>query len=231
MRYVSNLAAPDLRPFFKLANPMLQKMGHDVPSDPDFDPNCGFLSDDEAAILYAIARAWPKRWVDIGARFGWSTAHISEGARQPVDAVDPEYAVPERFERWCDNTSEFVHCIKPFPWISELYFAANRQIDAAMIDGNHDAPEPTRDAMRALNAGAQVLVFHDFAGKPIRDAVNILIAHGIFNARVYWTPNLMAVAWRDGCGFTPPDHVRDPRADWSGMERIVAEDFDVRRCV
>lgn len=231
MRYVSNLAAPDLRPFFKLANPMLQKMGHDVPSDPDFDPNCGFLSDDEAAILYAIARAWPKRWVDIGARFGWSTAHISEGACQPVDAVDPEYAVLERYERAVGNVSEFVHLITQFPWISELYFATHRKIDAAMIDGNHDAPEPTNDALRAIDAGAQVLVFHDFAGKPIRDAVNILIAHGIFNARVYWTPNLMAVAWRDGCGFTPPDHVRDPRADWSGMERIVAEDFDVRRCV
>jgi predicted O-methyltransferase YrrM len=252
VRYTSNLVAPDLRPFFKLADPMIQKMGHDIPSDPDFDPNCGFLSDDEAAILYAVARAWPKRWVDIGARFGWSTAHIAraldDGDGLEVTAVDQEYSAnstqsafsDRALENYCAATRE---CFLSYCGTSEAYFSTPREIDAAMIDGNHDEPEPTLDALRAIDAGASVLVFHDFAGRPIRDAVNALL-HGqrypgdvrdgivnLWRARVYWTPNAMAVAWRDGCGFVPPEHVRDPRADWSGMERIVAEDFDVRRCV
>lgn len=254
MRYTSNLTAPDLRPFFKLADPMIQKLGHDCPSDPDFEPNCTFLTDDEAAILYAIAKAWPKRWVDIGARFGWSTAHIAraldEGDGLEVTAVDQEYSAngtqsafsDRALENYCAATRE---CFLSYCGTSEAYFSTPREIDAAMIDGNHDSPEPTLDAIRASRAGAQVLVFHDFAGKPIRDAVKYFLGDCSFNngrgettrmesiwhARVYWTPNVMAVAWRDGCGFTPPDHVRDPRVDWSGMERIVAEDFDVRRCV
>jgi hypothetical protein len=55
MIYRSNPVAPDLTPFFKLKEPAMQMMGHDVPSDPDFDPNCGFLTHDEAAILFACA--------------------------------------------------------------------------------------------------------------------------------------------------------------------------------
>lgn len=233
MRYQSNLTGPDLRPFFKLANPILQRMGHDIPSDPDFDPNCGFLSDDEATILFHCAKAWPKRWVDIGARLGWTSRHIIEAGADDVWAVDPEYAGHgEFFER---ALSQCRHLI-PSPYTSEEFFrragANGLNFDAAMIDGNHDSPEPTFDAARAIRAGAEVLVFHDFAGKPIRDALNAMIADSdTFQCRVYWTPNAMAVAWRDGCGFIPPDHVRDPRVDWSGMERIVAEDFDVRRCV
>lgn len=245
MRYTSNLTAPDLRPFFKLADPMLQRMGHDIPSDPDFDPNCGFLSDDEAAILYAIARAWPKRWVDIGARVGWTTCHLIEGGAL-VKPVDPELRLSNFSARFEQNTMRHWEGVSEvWALTSEEFFAQDKGggCDAAMIDGNHDAPEPTLDAIRASRAGAQVLVFHDFAGKPIRDAVKYFLGDCSFNngrgettrmesiwrARVYWTPNVMAVAWRDGCGFVPPDHVRDPRVDWSGMERIVAEDFDVRR--
>jgi hypothetical protein len=245
VRYTSNLTAPDLRRFFKLANPMIQKMGHDIPSDPDFDPNCGFLSDDEAAILYAVARAWPKRWVDIGARVGWTTCALIDGGAL-VKPVDPELKLSNFSARFEQNTMRHWEGVSEvWALTSEEFFAQDHGggCDAAMIDGNHDEPEPTHDALRAIDAGASVLVFHDFAGKPIRDAVNALL-HGqrypgdvrdgivnLWRARVYWTPNAMAVAWRDGCGFVPPEHVRDPRADWSGMERIVAEDFDVRRCV
>lgn len=239
MIYRSNLLAPDLRPYFKLRKPSKLIMGHDAPSDPDFEPDCTFLTDDEAAILYHCAKAFPKRWVDIGARFGWSTAHIVAALPEEVHAVDPHFAVLSPYGRFCDNLADagdWPVPVRPFPWTSELYFAVERSIDAAMIDGNHDEPEPTNDAYRAVCAGAKVLVFHDFQGRPIRDAVNWVLcgtdswlAPG-WRARVYWTPNLMAVAWREDSGFVPPEHVRDPAIDWSGCERIVAEDFDCGRC-
>ena len=234
MKYTSNLAAPDLRCWFTLANPMLQRLGHDIPSDPDFDPNCGFLSDDEGAILYSIAKAWPKRWADIGARCGWSTAHIAlVGQSVEVEAVDPELKNPvirSRFLLNIERSGAWLGLSDFYDVTSEQFFSVDHRIAAAHIDGNHDAPEPTNDAMRAINAGAQVLVWHDFQGAPIREAVAGVMLMG-WRCRVYWTPNLMAVAWRDGCGFVPPDHLRDPNVDWSGMERIVAEDFDVGRCV
>jgi hypothetical protein len=258
MIYRSNLHSPNLRPFFKLASPSIVKLGHDVPSDPDFDPNCGFLTDDEGAILYHIAKAWPKRWVDIGARFGWSTAHIAVGSGREVMAVDPELKNDVQLLRFCQNrdslyeSQECPHCGNHLPsgnggsfcfsaCASEPFFEIAGQqreghawlghYDAAHIDGDHDAPQPTLDAIRAMDAGAKVLVFHDFSGKPIRDAVtHVIDPVSNWKARIYWTPNLMAVCWQEGCGFVPPDHVRDPAIDWSGMERIVAEDFDVSRC-
>ena len=46
MIYRSNLTAPDLAPQFKLRNPPMTMLGHDVPSDPDFLPDCGYLTHD-----------------------------------------------------------------------------------------------------------------------------------------------------------------------------------------
>ena len=74
--YRSNLTAPDLSPYFSLCPQVRQIMGHDAPSDPDFDPDCTYLTHDEAAILYSIAKAWPGSWVDIGARLGWTGATL-----------------------------------------------------------------------------------------------------------------------------------------------------------
>jgi hypothetical protein len=72
-----NLTAPDLSSHFRLRNPPMQHCGHDEPSDPDFLPNCGFWTHDEAALLYTIANSVPRgTWVDIGARLGWTAAHV-----------------------------------------------------------------------------------------------------------------------------------------------------------
>lgn len=229
--YRSNLTAPDLAPYFKLRVPPLQIMGHDMPSDPDFDPNCGYLTHDEAAILYRVAKAWPGRWADIGARLGWTAAHIA-AAGATVVPIDPELAFDGFSRRFEDNVS---HCWTSIAWVEHLtsekvFRLPGVRFVAAMIDGDHDAPQPSFDAARAIQAGAQVLVFHDFAGRPIRDAVGGVLDLGTWKARVYWTPNMMAVAWRDDCGFVPPDHVRDPAIDWRGMERMVSADFALWRC-
>lgn len=232
MIYRSNLTCPDLAPHFKLLTPAIQMMGHDCPSDPDFGPGCGFLTHDEAAILYRIAKAWPYRWVDIGARFGWSTAHIAAAMPMAVTPVDPELAMQgpsARFETNADHCWDEIFEVAAVT--SEAYFARPREqpIQGAMIDGNHDAPEPTLDAIRAIKAGAKVLVWHDFQGQPIQDAVMVVTGNDEWKCRVYDTPNGMAVAWLDGCSFVPPDHVPDPAIDWNEVRRTRAGAFDFGR--
>jgi hypothetical protein len=115
---------------------------------------------------------------------------------------------------------------------SDDYFSSigERQysIDAAHIDGNHDSPEPTLDAMRAIKAGARVLVWHDFWGQPVADAVNAVIDLG-WKCRIYNTPNGMACCWNTD-EFTPPDHVPDPLIDWADI-RPRMPGFDFVRCV
>jgi len=248
MRYQSNLRAPDIAPYFRLLNPPKQMAGHDAPSDPDYLPDCTFLTHDEAAILYHIAKRWPGHWADIGARFGWTATHIAATNCCTVDAVDPDLRFVPLEDRFLANTNPYNYDMSLFSATSEEYFAAPEAsfgwfdqsvwfrlepIVGAMIDGCHDSPEPTLDAKRAIYAGAQVLVWHDFQGRPVRDAVNEMLSDPYlkWNVRVYWTPNMMAVAWCADCGFVPPDHVRDQAINWEPRRAEMAEDFDFGLCV
>ena len=237
MRYKSNLDVPDLRSQFKLRNPPLQMCGHDIPSDPDFEPNCGYWSDDEAAILYNVAAAsntHGRAWLDIGSRFGWTAKHVNWVTNGPVTCVDPCYGDIRLFARFLQNMPTW-----PASWIwpgdSNDFFRNAEPLEkwaGFVIDANHDAPCPLEDAMNCDSHSYReaIILFHDFWGKPIRDAVNWLIGQG-YSCRVYFTPNGVACCWRGLPDFAPPDHVRDPAIDWSGFEHIVRDDFDLGRCV
>ena len=232
MIYRSNLEVPDLSPHFKLlVKPRPWSLGHSIPSDPDYEPDCCFMSHDEAAILYHCALSMPGDWVDIGARFGWTTAHIAEANPSVVIPIDPILRYAPQRNRFMENLED---------WDEEIILRFD--VDAAdaipmlahgisgfCIDGNHDDPEPLRDATAALTMAAEdtCMVFHDFRGRPIRDAVRFLMAQG-FKARVYWTPAMMAVCWRGD--FVPPVHVRDPAIDWFSVRRAIDSDFDLTRC-
>lgn len=248
MIYRSNLTAPDLSPNFKLlVKPRPWSLGHSIPSDPDYEPECCFMSHDEAAILYHCAQATrrnvpsgalydSKCWLDIGTRFGWTAATIASSANN-VTLVDQELSMiyaQDRMERnlRADECWDWVTEVigKPATVALAQLNANAKQFDGFCIDANHDDPEPLNDAKGCLKIAAPdcCMVFHDFRGRPIRDAVRFLMAEG-FKARVYWTPAMMAVCWRGN--FKPPVHHRDPAVDWN-MVRIAAEidrDFDLSR--
>jgi len=237
MIYRSNLSAPDLAPHFDftICEPRHWSMGHDAISDRDFEPNCTFMLHDEAAILYSIAARMGGRWADIGARLGWTAAHLA-AAGCSVEAIDPELAQQPFFARFTRNLRQcgLLGSVTSSALTSDEYFGTHFQggddgeLDGACIDGNHDAPHPQRDAqLAAVNlADNGVIVFHDFWGKPIRDGVDCLLGMG-FKARVYDTPNGMAACWIGN--FTPPDHIPDPAIDWVNVRRSRARDFDFSR--
>jgi hypothetical protein len=101
VRYRSNLICPvDVEKFYVdehgtselFVYPRPDTMTHDAPSSRRFDPNCGFLTHDEAAILYHLGKTSRGSWIDIGSRLLWSTFHLRAAGNQ-VYAVDPEYKV------------------------------------------------------------------------------------------------------------------------------------------
>ncbi len=232
MRYRSNLQAPELAGAFNVVcRPRPDTMGHDGLSDPDFDPNCGFLTHDEAAILYAIARAVPGPWIDIGSRTGWTTAHIA-AAGNPVCAVDPELTQDRFYDRWESNlrAAGVLRLASAWATTSAEFFlvAWNGRASGVMIDGNHDAPFPLEDARAALDVLADpgVIVFHDVLGRPIQDAVEFLIRAGL-SCRVYSTPRMMAACWRGDLAM--PAHVPDPAIDWAEIRKRL-EGFPWEAC-
>jgi hypothetical protein len=227
MIYRSNLRAPDLSVFFKLRKSPLQALGHDIPSDPQYDPNCGYWSHDEAAILFAVASRKRGHWVDVGSRFGWTTAHIL-AAGNFVTAVDHCYTEKHLEQRFKDNLQSMGAIqLLIFPAKSAYLWASNPGVlfDGAVIDGDHDSPQPLLDAQGVVKHGAEVVLFHDFLGKPIQDAVTWMQNEG-FKSRVYWTPAGVALCWRGD--FQPPDHRPDPRVDWEEIKGRM--DFDFGRC-
>jgi len=212
MIYRSNLSVPDLTFHFKLlSKPRPWSFGHDVPSDPDFDPDCGFFTHDEVAILYNVAEQIGGTWVDIGARTGWTAAHLMVAGCRVV-AVDPEYRHMDFLSRTHNNLWDIEgNYLTICETATEFLESRKETFDGFVIDGNHDAPEPLNDARGCLSISRQdcVMVFHDLRGQPIQDAVRFLKNEG-FSSKEYLTPNGLAVCWRGYSKFVAPVHVPDP---------------------
>jgi hypothetical protein len=239
--YLSNLQAPDLRPYFRHLTwrVMPHSMGHLVASDwadkSDDDPfaiykNCGLMCRDEAAILYNVALACGGEWCDIGAHTGWTSAHIA-AAHCSVDAVDPMLRLQGFADRFEENME---HC---WTFLDEYHgktsedffaFPPAGKFAGFCVDGDHEPGKPLEDAQNAYKhlADTGVIVFHDGLGKPVREAVTWLMDQGM-KARCYWTPHLVFVCWRGD--FTPPEHEPDKRIDWTPHLLEMREDFDFGR--
>jgi hypothetical protein len=240
--YLSNLSAPDLRTYFKHLHwrVMPHSMGHLVASDwadkADDDPvfglykKCGLWTRDEAAVLYAVAEACGGEWVDIGAHSGWTSAHIAV-AHSSVDAVDPMLRLQGFAERFEENMEPWWTFLDEYYGkTSEDFFAFPKvgKYRGFCVDGDHSEGKPLEDAQNSVEhlADTGVIIFHDFIGRPVREAVTWLMDQG-FMARVYYTPHMVAVCWRGD--FTPPDHQRDERINWRPHQAAMAKDFDFSR--
>jgi methyltransferase family protein len=246
MIYRSNLTCPDLTPHFKhlISRPMPHSFGHDVPSDwgdkADDDPvfgiykRCGMWTHDEAAILYSVARSVGGRWFDVGSHTGWTSAHLRVAGVRMVAMVDPLYTTGYRGGRFGQRTFDNMATMGATWYLCDetslAFFARVEEHDHAdgvCIDGDHEPGKPLEDATNAAKHLAEpgVIIFHDFIGRPVREAVEYLMAQG-FHCRVYKTPHMVACCWRGD--FVPPDHVPDPN-----LPDLFARcpDFDFTRCL
>lgn len=238
MIYRSNLTAPDLYHDFAprvVCKPRHNSLGHDVLSDPAREPECGFLTHDEAAILFNVAKAFPGTWLDIGGAAGWSAAHIALVPRTQVITIDPIYSDIGSIRRMVENNWRLSlwdigdqRFIVYSAHTANSYFAANTDVvDGVLIDGDHSAPEPLNDAKNAAAHLAErgVIVLHDVLGGPVQEAVVWLLDNG-FRARIYWTPHVMAVCWRGE--FEPPPHIPDPQIEPKLRPQMAG--FPFERC-
>lgn len=230
----------DLRPQFKHLHwrPMPHAFGHEVASDwadkSEDDPvfglykNCGLWTMEEAQILYECAERLPMgSALDIGSHTGWTSMHMRVAGHRVV-AVDPMYTNAEFHERAMQNTE---NGIIPVAKTSLEYFAGIGPaviFDIICIDGDHGEGKPMEDADAAEIhlADTGVIIFHDFVGRPVREAVQWLMGEG-FHCRIYFTAHGVACCGRGD--FKPPDHKPDPY-----LYRCLTDgrmnDFDFTRC-
>lgn len=245
MIYRSNIVAPDLTPHFKhLQSRELAgySFGHDVlsdwgdksPDDPVFGlyTKCGFWSHDEAAILYAIGKEKPGRWLDIGAHTGWTTAHLAAAGCR-VTALEPMSALGGWQRRIEENLKapelwdgvEEVCYLRSDQWFeTDSPFHPSR-FRGVVIDGDHEWGHPKADALGA-HARLEpdgVILFHDGMGGPTWEGVYALLDLG-YRCHVYLTPQIVMCCYNDEY-FTPPVHVPDPKIDWREIQTNHMKDF------
>jgi predicted O-linked N-acetylglucosamine transferase (SPINDLY family)/glycosyltransferase involved in cell wall biosynthesis/predicted O-methyltransferase YrrM len=183
-------------------------------------PVVGFLSRDEAHILYNTARIFVgQRVLEIGCWLGWSACHLALAGTE-VDVVDPLLDNPE-FDESVNNSlkaagiRDRVHLHPGFSpaKVEEIATQSQRKWPLIFIDGNHDAPGPLEDAIACekLATDDAIILFHDLASPEVAQGLDYFKEQG-WNTMVYQTMQIMGVAWRGN--VEPLHHIPDPQIQW-----------------
>ena len=183
-------------------------------------PTVGFLSRDEAHILYNTALKFKgKKALEIGCWLGWSACHLAL-AGVVLDIVDPLLARPDFYESVSNSLQaagllDSVHLVAGYSpqAVEELAAQLQTKWSLIFIDGNHEAPGPLNDAIicEQLAEKDALIVFHDLAAPDVAEGLDYFKQKG-WHTLVYQTMQIMGVAWRGN--IEPVRHQPDPKVNW-----------------
>ncbi len=185
------------------------------------NPEVGFASRDEAAILYNSALLFRgKPCLEVGCWRGWSAVHLALGSCS-LDIIDPVFAEPEFVEsvlNSCESAGvlDFVTLHTGFSpgAIDELSQATGKKWSLAFIDGDHEGDAPRLDAEAVMRNAADtaMVLFHDLASPDVAAGLNAMRNAG-WRTMIYQTMQIMGVAWRGN--VEPVAHIPDPKIFWT----------------
>ncbi|NJL21136.1 MAG: macrocin O-methyltransferase [Leptolyngbyaceae cyanobacterium SM1_3_5] len=182
-------------------------------------PQVGFLSRDEAQILYNNALQFQgKPALEIGCWLGWSACHLALAGVE-LDVIDPMLGRSEFYESvdaslTAAGVRDRVNLVAGYsPQAVEALAAAGRQVVFDLHRRDHDAPAPLNDAIACLPFAAPdaMIVFHDLASPDVAAGLDYLKEQG-WKTKVYQTMQIMGVAWRGNVEAI--DHQPDPAVNW-----------------
>ncbi|NET60865.1 MAG: tetratricopeptide repeat protein [Symploca sp. SIO2E6] len=189
-------------------------------------PFIGFLSRDEAQILYNTALKFKgKRALEIGCWFGWSTCHLALAGVE-LDVIDPILAKPEFYESVSNSLEaagilDSVRLIAGYSpqKVAEIAAEEQRQWSLIFIDGNHEAAAPLNDAIACEKLATEdaLIIFHDLASPDVTQGLAYLKQQG-WQTLIYQTMQIMGVAWRGK--VEPVTHQPDPQINWQLPEHL-----------
>jgi predicted O-methyltransferase YrrM len=184
-------------------------------------PDVGFVSRDEAHILYNIGLNFAgKRALEIGCWLGWSACHLALGG-VTLEVIDP-LLVREEFRA---SVVQSLSAAGVLPRIT-LYGGmspqgvleiaarnAQRKWSLIFIDGDHEGDAPLNDAKACLPLLEPdgMVVFHDLAAPAVARGLDYCRDQG-WNTLVYQTMQIMGAAWRGN--VKPIEHHPDPAVKW-----------------
>lgn len=196
-------------------------------------PMIGFLSPDEAHILYNTAlRFQGQSALEVGCWMGWSACHLAAGGVQ-LDVVDPVLAEPEFYQSVSASLerAEVRDRVNLVPGCSpqqveSLAEKHQRRWALIFIDGNHEGNAPLKDAQccEQFAADDAMIFFHDLASPAVAEGLAFLHQRG-WKTKIYNTMQIMGVAWRGQ--VEPVGHQPDPRIAWQLPQHLQGFDQDL----
>ncbi len=183
-------------------------------------PYIGFLSRDEASILYNNALQFAgKRALEIGCWLGWSACHLALAGVE-LDVIDPVLENPDFYTSVSNSLQDagVIDHVNLIPGYSpdkvhEIVQENQRKWSLIFIDGNHDAPYPLNDAITCEPYAEEdaMILFHDLSSPDVAEGLNYFRSKG-WNTLIYQTMQIMGVAWRGN--VQPITHIPDPNINW-----------------
>lgn len=183
-------------------------------------PTIGFLSRDEAQILYNTALKFKhQNALEIGCWMGWSACHLGL-AGVKLDVIDPILKNAEIYNSVtsCLRNSGVLNQINLWAGYSpqkveELANQSQKKWSLIFIDGNHESPGPLQDAIACEKYAEEnaMILFHDLASPDVAEGLHYLRDKG-WNTMIYQTMQIMGVAWRGN--VEPVMHQPDSNVNW-----------------
>lgn len=183
-------------------------------------PSVGFVSRDEAHILYNTALQFSgKRALEIGCWMGWSACHLALAGVQ-LDIIDPRLSDRMFFDSVSQSlgAAGVLSSVTLNPGFSpaaveDLYGTQGQKWSLIFIDGDHDRPGPLQDAMIAETVAEPdaMILFHDLSSPDVAEGLDYLRQQG-WQTLIYQTMQIMGVAWRGQ--VQPVHHIPDPTVEW-----------------
>lgn len=184
-------------------------------------PTIGFLSRDEAHILYNTALQFKgKRALEIGCWLGWSTCHLALAGVE-LDVIDPLLERPKFY----NNVRSSLETAGVFNSITLIGgYSPQKVVEIAkqqqckwsliFIDGNHEHPGPLEDVQICEQFAEEdaAILFHDLASPDVGAGLDYLRDRD-WKIEVYQTMQIMGVAWRGK--VQPILHQPDPNISWT----------------
>ncbi|MEO1145450.1 MAG: glycosyltransferase [Cyanobacteria bacterium J06638_22] len=184
-------------------------------------PFVGFLSRDEAHILYNLALPFRgKLALEIGCWMGWSACHLALAGVE-LDVIDPmlgQWMFYNSVQQSLSDAGvrERVTLLPGYSPQAVTAVAQERQHPWSLlfIDGDHETVGPLLDAIACepLAATDALVVFHDLASPHVAEGLEYFRRKG-WNTQIYQTMQIMGIAWRGN--VQPIAHQPDPRITWA----------------
>lgn len=189
-------------------------------------PTVGFLSRDEAHILYNFALPFAgKPALEIGCWLGWSASHLALAGVQ-LDIIEPLIAhddfresIVSSLEPVCRKGQNLQLFPGQSPNAVHELAEQGRRWSLVFVDGNHEFPGPANDAVaveRYCTADALVL-FHDLLSPHVAEGLRYFHDRG-WHTSVLHTMQIMGVAWRGDVAIPP--YVPDAAANWEVPDHL-----------